>query len=82
MELADMFPGLEWEQRRPGLFRAEEETTADVDGIQPPPHWRYVLFKDAAAASMMVVKDFVRTDADEDGITETLAQYHAIGRVQ
>lgn len=82
MELADMFPGLEWEQRRPGLFRAEEDTAADADGIQPPPHWRYVLFKGDDAATLIADKQYARTELDEDGLMETLAMYHSVGRVQ
>jgi hypothetical protein len=82
MKLNELWPDLTWEQRRANLWRAEEDTPADNDGIDQPPHWRYALTKDDAVASMMVVKNLVHTAVDEDGIAEQLAQYHAIGRVK
>lgn len=76
--LAELWPGLVWEERRSDLYRAEEN---DGDPATPP-WWRYALIKDDKVASMIAQLWLARTDLDEQGIAEQLEQYVAIGRVQ
>jgi hypothetical protein len=80
--LDELWPDLDWTERQPGLYRAEEAGSADADGLTPPAHWRYALLRDGKVASLIAVKARVATDLDEDGVAELLAQYFAAGRVQ
>jgi hypothetical protein len=75
--LAELFPLLVWEQIRPDLYRAEEQSE-DPD---TEPHWRFALIKGEAVASIMAVKEFAQTELDVDGIVERLLEYHATGRI-
>jgi hypothetical protein len=80
--LAELFPGLEFEERRPGLYRAEEDTPLDADGLEHPPHWRYALVKGGDVATLIADKVSARTEMDEEGLAEMFAMYHLIGRVR